>query len=57
MDRLAWFVHGNDPQARVQAMMVAKRQIINWREIEIWADAEGIERELIERLREDANLM
>ncbi len=57
MDRLAWFVHGNDPQARVQAMMVAKRQTINWHEIEIWADAEGIERELIDRLREDASLM
>jgi hypothetical protein len=32
MDRIAWLVHGNDPQSRDQAIMVAKHQQIEWDE-------------------------
>jgi len=54
MDRLAWFVHGNDPQARDQAVMVAKRQQIDWDEISLWAAAEGMDRVTIDEIREEA---
>lgn len=42
MDRLAWFKHGKDPQARQQAIMVAKRNHIDWDEIYSWSEQEGI---------------
>lgn len=54
MDRLAWFVHGNDPQSRDQAVMVAKRQQVDWDEIGDWAEAEGIDSETINEIREEA---
>ncbi len=54
MDRLAWFVHGNDPQARDQAVMVAKRQQVDWDEISLWAAAEGMDRVAIDEIREEA---
>lgn len=55
MDRLAWFVHGHDQQSRDQAIMVAKRQTINWRAVFDWADSEGIEPAIVEDVREEAN--
>jgi hypothetical protein len=54
MDRLAWFVHGNDPQARDQAVMVAKRQKIDWDQITEWAAAEGIGIQMIAEIRAEA---
>ncbi len=54
MDRLAWFKHGNDPQAREQAIMVAKRNRIEWDEIYLWSKNEGISSADIDSIREEA---
>ncbi len=54
MDRLAWVHHGNDPQARDQAVMVAARHQINWNDIESWSEAEGISRDVIDAVREES---
>jgi hypothetical protein len=40
-DRLAAFYHWNDPQALEQALMVAKVQKINLKEIKRWSEKEG----------------
>ena len=40
-DRLAAFYHWNDPQALEQALMVAKAQRINLKEIKVWSEQEG----------------
>jgi len=40
-DRLAAFYHWNDPQALEQALIVAKAQKINLREIKRWSGQEG----------------
>ncbi len=54
MDRLAWFKHGNDSQAREQAIMVAKRNQIDWDEIYSWSKNEGISSVDIDAIREEA---
>ena len=54
MDRLAWFIHGNDKQARDQALMVAKRQNIDWKTVFEWAEGEGIDPALIQKLQTGA---
>lgn len=41
MDRLAAFYHWNDPQARQQALMVAKQHAIDWALVERWSKGEG----------------
>lgn len=51
MDRLAWLVHGNDPQARDQAVLVAQRQPVEWDAIYAWASSEGIATALIDDIR------
>jgi len=53
MDRLAWYAHGNDLQARDQAVMVAVRQRIDWEEIYAWAANEGIKPGTITEVCED----
>jgi len=40
-DRLAAYYHWNDPQALEQAVMVAKAQKVNLRDIKRWSVAEG----------------
>ncbi len=40
-DRLSAYYHWNDPQAMEQAIMVAKAQKVNLREIRKWSDTEG----------------
>lgn len=40
-DRLAAFYHWNDPQALEQAIMVARAQKINLKEIKRWSEKEG----------------
>lgn len=40
-DRLAAFYHWNDPQSLEQALMVAKAQKINLKEIKRWSEKEG----------------
>ena len=54
MDRLAWFVHGNDPQARAQAALVARLQPIDWGVVHDWAQEEGIDASVIEDARQAA---
>lgn len=41
MDRLAAYFHWNDPPARQQALMVARRHPINWAQVERWSKGEG----------------
>ena len=55
MDRLAWVVHGSDPQALTQAVLVAQRQRIDWIAVQEWASNEGVDSELIDRIRADAD--
>lgn len=40
-DRLAAYYHWNDPQSLEQALMLAKSQKINLREVKRWSDKEG----------------
>jgi hypothetical protein len=54
MDRIAWLVHGNDPQSRDQAVMVAKLQQIDWDEINAWAANEGIATRIVDGIRKEA---
>jgi hypothetical protein len=54
MDRVAWFVHGNDAQSRAQAILVASHQDIDWNAIREWADADGIDLAVIESIRNQA---
>lgn len=53
-DRLAAYYHWNDPQALEQALMIAKAQKINMREVKRWSEKEGHAnkyREFLIRLR------
>jgi hypothetical protein len=52
LDRLAWFIHGKDRQARDQAIMVGRRQEIDWDDVHAWARNEGVDPEVIAELRE-----
>ncbi|MBS3957027.1 MAG: hypothetical protein KGZ40_05825 [Clostridiales bacterium] len=54
MDRLAAYVHWNDNQALDQAVMVARRQRVDWSELYEWARREGADAVLIDRLRSKA---
>ena len=56
MDRLSWFIHHNDKQAREQAIMVAIQQDIDWDDVRSWADAEGADVTLVDEIRRVANL-
>ena len=42
-DRLAAFYHWNDPQSLEQALMVAKAQKVNMKEVKRWSVKEGYE--------------
>lgn len=53
LDRLAWFVHGNDLQSRDQAIMVARQQEIDWDDVFEWAGNEGIAKEVIADIRNE----
>ncbi len=54
MDRLAWLFHSNDPQARDQAIWVARRQRIDWDDVLTWAKNEGIDAGRIADIRAEA---
>ncbi len=56
MDRIAWLVHGKDPQARAQAILVAERQKIDWTDLSLWAESEGIDADIIQSIRADAEM-
>lgn len=57
MDRLAWYIHGADPQCLEQALRVAELHAIDFGRIERWALGEGPQgaerfREFERRLRQ-----
>jgi len=54
MDRLAAYVHWSDRQALDQAIMVARRQRIDWSALEAWARREAGDASLIDRLRQSS---
>lgn len=56
MDRLSWFIHHNDKQAREQAILVATQQEIDWDDVRSWADAGGADVALVDEIRRVANL-
>jgi len=56
MDRLAAYVHWNDRQALDQAIMVARRQRIDWGALEEWARREAVDAKLIDKVRQSAGL-
>ncbi|TLM98089.1 MAG: hypothetical protein FDZ75_03155 [Actinobacteria bacterium] len=55
MDRLAAYAHWHDNQARDQAVMVARHQQVDWQALRAWAEHEGLDVEVIERVRRDAD--
>lgn len=55
MDRLAAYLHWKDNQSWDQAIMVAKRQDVDWDALSNWAENEGVERAEIKRLKARAN--
>ena len=50
MDRVAAFVHWNDRQSFDEAFMVAKRQDMDWPALREWAEGEGVDTAIIDRL-------
>jgi hypothetical protein len=55
MDRLAAYVNWRDGQSYDQAVMVAKRQDINWDELMAWAEREGADLRVVEQVRAAAS--
>jgi hypothetical protein len=51
MDRLAAYASWHDNQALDQAVMVARRQRLDWDELRAWAGREGIDPKVVERIR------
>lgn len=51
MDRLAAYVHWSDRQALDQAIMVARRQPVDWNALDEWARREGVDAEVVDRVR------
>ncbi len=51
MDRLAAYVHWNDRQAMDQAVMVARRQQIDWKALKDWAGRESVDTSLIDKVQ------
>jgi len=56
MDRLAAYVHWNDRQALDQAVMVARRQRVDWNALKEWARREAVDAGLIDKVRRSAGL-
>ena len=54
MDRIAWVVHGKDPQSRAQAVLVARHQAIDWDDMYEWSRQEGIDVDLIDSIRAES---
>ena len=51
MDRLAAYVHWSDRQALDQAIMVARRQPVDWNALDEWARREAVDTTVIDRVR------
>jgi hypothetical protein len=54
MDRMAAYVHWKDNQALDQAVMIARRQPIDWSALQDWARQEGVDDKVLEKLRRRA---
>ena len=54
MDRLAPYVTWNDNQAFDQAVMIARRHSLDWSALQEWAEREGMDPKVIDRLRKRA---
>jgi hypothetical protein len=54
MDRLAAYVHWSDRQALDQAIIVARRQRIDWDALEEWARREAVNARLIDKVRQSS---
>lgn len=55
MDRLAAYVHWNDRQALDQAVMVARRQRVDWSALKEWARREAVDAGLIDKVRRSSD--
>jgi hypothetical protein len=51
MDRLSAYVHWNDNQSLDQAVMVARKQPVEWSELHEWSRREGADDRLIDAFR------
>jgi len=51
MDRVAAYVHWNDNQSLDQAVMVARRQDVDWQALREWAERDRIDPGVIDKLR------
>ena len=54
MDRLAAYVHWNDRQALDEAVMVARRQRVDWNALKEWARREAVDAKLIDKVRQSS---
>jgi hypothetical protein len=54
MDRLAAYAHWSDRQALDQARLVAGHQIVDWSALYAWAEREGVEPGVIDKLKVQA---
>lgn len=54
MDRLAAYAHWRDLQAYDQALMVARRQDVDWQALRDWARDEGIDDAVLDKLEHQA---
>lgn len=54
MDRMAAYAHWNDNPSLDQAIMVAKRQDVDWPALYEWAERDGIDAVEIDKLKSRA---
>lgn len=54
MDRLAAYAHWRDLQAYDQAVMVARRQDVDWQALHDWTRDEGIDDAVLDKLKRQA---
>lgn len=55
MDRLAAYTHWRDLQAYDQALMVARRQDVDWQALHGWARDEGIDKAVLDKFKLQAS--
>jgi len=54
MDRIAAYVHWRDNQSFDQAVMVARRQSVDWTTLYEWAERDGVDRRVVDKVRRRA---
>lgn len=55
MDRLSAFVHWHDNQSLDQALMIVRRQRVDWPVVYAWAKREGVDAAVVDRVRRFAH--